>query len=159
MKKEKSMLTFESSRRVALGAIGAAALAAAVAIPARAAEPESIATAVEALRVAMVAGDGKALTALVADGLTYGHSNGRLQDKAAFLAELDGKNAFKSIELTKQTESVDGDVAVVRHVFDAVNNLPEGKTSIAHIAVLQVWKNYGGAWKLLARQAAPLPAA
>jgi ketosteroid isomerase-like protein len=129
------MSTFDSDRRTALGA------------------------AVEALRAAMVSGDGHALTALVTDSLTYGHSNGRLEDKALFLAALDGKNAFKSIDLSKQTVSVDGDVAVVRHVFDCVNNLAEGKTSTAHIAVLQVWKNYSGAWKLFARQAAPLPAA
>jgi ketosteroid isomerase-like protein len=153
------MSPFNSDRRTALGAIGGAALAASVATPARAAEPESVVAAVEALRVAMVSGEGPALTALVADGLTYGHSNGRLEDKALFLAALDGKNAFKSIDLSKQTVSVDGDVAVVRHVFDCINNLPEGKTSTAHIAVLQVWKNYSGSWKLLARQAAPLPAA
>ncbi|CAH2604076.1 Nuclear transport factor 2 family protein [Rhodovastum atsumiense] len=152
------MSSFESGRRVALGAIGAAALAvAAIATPARAAESDTVAAAVEALRSAMVSGNGPALAALVADDLTYGHSNGRLQDKADFLKELDGTNAFKSIDLSKQTVFVDGDVAVVRHVFDAVNNLPGGKTSTAHITVLQVWKKYGANWKLLARQSGPLP--
>jgi ketosteroid isomerase-like protein len=149
------MSNVTSGRRVALGVLAAVAIAA----TARAVGTDAVPAAVEALRVAMVSGDGRALAALVADDLTYGHSNGRLETKGQFLASLDGKNAFKSIELTKQTVTVDGDVAVVRHVFDGVNNLPDGKTSTAHIAVLQVWKKYANTWKLLARQAAPLPVA
>jgi hypothetical protein len=39
-----------------------------------------------------------------------------------------------------------------------VNNLPEGKTSSAHIKVLQVWIKVGKAWKLLARASTPLKA-
>jgi ketosteroid isomerase-like protein len=152
------MSTFESTRRVVLTALVAATLAAAIPGPALATDPDPVAAAVEALRAAMVSGDGRALAALVADSLTYGHSNGRLENKEQFLASLDGKNAFRSIDLTKQTVTLDGDVAVVRHVFDGINNLPDGKTSTAHIAVLQVWKKYGSTWKLLARQAAPLPA-
>lgn len=114
--------------------------------------------AVEALRVAMLAGDGAALKALTMEQLTYGHSNGRLEDKAAFVASLDGKNAFKSLDLSDHAIQIVGDTAVARHTFDAVNNLPDGKTSNAHIKVLQVWKKDGGVWKLLARQSAPLPA-
>ncbi|HYH37717.1 MAG TPA: nuclear transport factor 2 family protein [Azospirillum sp.] len=117
-----------------------------------------VAKAVEALRVAMLAGDGAALKALTMEQLTYGHSNGRLEDKAAFVASLEGKNAFKTLELSDHAIQVVGDTAIARHTFDAVNNLPEGKTSTAHIKVLQVWKKDGGAWKLLARQSAPLPA-
>lgn len=117
-----------------------------------------VAKTVEALRAAMLAGDGAALKALTMEQLTYGHSNSRLEDKAAFVASLDGKNAFKSIDLSDHTIQIVGDTAIARHTFDAVNNLPDGKTSTAHIKVLQVWKKDGGAWKLLARQAAPLPA-
>ncbi|PWC56154.1 nuclear transport factor 2 family protein [Azospirillum sp. TSO22-1] len=113
--------------------------------------------AVEALRVAMLAGDGPALKALTMEPLTYGHSNGRLEDKAAFVASLEGKNAFKTLDLSDHAIQVVGDTAIARHTFDAVNNLPDGKTSTAHIKVLQVWKKDGGAWKLLARQSAPLP--
>ncbi|WP_431855700.1 nuclear transport factor 2 family protein [Azospirillum sp.] len=113
--------------------------------------------AVEALRVAMLAGNGAGLKALTMEQLTYGHSNGRLEDKAAFVASLEGKNAFKTLDLSDHAIQVVGDTAIARHTFDAVNNLPDGKTSTAHIKVLQVWKKDGGAWKLLARQAAPLP--
>jgi len=120
-------------------------------------ESAAIAKAVESLRVAMFAGDGAALKALTMDQMTYGHSNGRLEDKAAFVASLEGKKAFESLTFSDHTIQIVGDNAVARHTFDASNILPDGKTSPAHIKVLQVWKKDGGAWKLLARQSAPLP--
>ncbi|WP_343619840.1 DUF4440 domain-containing protein, partial [Ralstonia sp.] len=70
---------------------------------------------------------------------------------------LDGTNSFKSIALTNQTVEINGDNAWVRHVFDSVNNLPDGKTSTAHIGVLQVWKKHPDGWRLFARQAYLLP--
>ena len=121
------------------------------------AESATIASAVAALRDAMLAGDGAALDAMTMNELTYGHSNSRLEDKAAFVGGLDGKNAFKAIDLSDHSIQLVGDVAIARHTFDCVNNLPDGKTSTAHIRVLQVWKSVDGAWKLLARQASPLP--
>lgn len=155
--KEKT-LTRRGILAGASGLLMAAAVAAPLA-PARAQDQAAaVASAVEALRKAMLAGDGAALKSLTADQLTYGHSNGRLEDKAAFVASLDGKTAFKSLDLSDQTIQVLGDTAIVRHTFDAVNNLADGKTSTAHIKVLQVWIRESGSWKLLARQSAPLPA-
>lgn len=146
------------ARRSLLAAAAGAAMIAATALSgAQAAGTDAkLTAAVEALRAAMVAGDGKALSGLVSDHLNYGHSDGHVQTKADFIETLAGKNAFKSIELTNQTMSEDGDVAWVRHVFDAVNNLPEGKTSTSHITVLQVWKRDSSGWKLFARQSTAL---
>ncbi|MBP2294509.1 nuclear transport factor 2 family protein [Azospirillum rugosum] len=157
-----STKAFRARRALLAGSAAALALPA-VAAPLASAlaqqdEAGAVAKAVEALRAAMLAGDGAALKAMTMEELTYGHSNSRLEDKAAFVASLDGKNAFKSIDLSDHAIQVVGDTAIARHTFDAVNNLPDGKTSTAHIKVLQVWKKDGGAWKLLARQAAPLPA-
>lgn len=123
----------------------------------RADEAAAVTAAAENLRVAMLAGDGSALAGLVHDGLSYGHSNGRTEDKAAFVASLDRKNSFKSLTITRQNVSVVGTNAIVRHVFDSENNLPDGKTSTAYITVLQVWSRDGGQWRLLARQSAPIP--
>lgn len=146
------------SRRGILAGAGGLLLVAAPLAPALAQDQTAeVANAVEVLRKAMLAGDGAALKSLTAAQLTYGHSNGRLEDKAAFVESLDGKNAFKSLDLSDQTVQIVGDTAIVRHTFDAVNNLPDGKTSTAHIKVLQVWIREGGSWKLLARQSAPLP--
>ncbi len=157
-----SKVQFNQSRRTLMAAIGAAAVLPALISPLSAAEPsgdaEAVAKAVEALRAAMVAGDGKVLKAVLHDRLTYSHSDGHQQTKAEVLEELAGKNSFASLALSGQTIDVVGNVAVVRHIFDSVNNLPEGKTSSAHIKVLQVWIKVGKAWKLLARASTPLKA-
>jgi ketosteroid isomerase-like protein len=159
MLQTKSTLTW----RVALAAIGAVLIVSTLVTPLQAAEPSGegakVAAAVEALRVAMVAGNEKELNALVDDHLTYGHSHGMLQDKAAFVKYLVGPNApgkFKWIKISNQTIDVVGNVALVRHNFDGENILPDGKITKAHILLLQVWKKQKGNWKLLARQACPL---
>lgn len=143
-----------------LAAMGAAFVMPVWAAAAGAAEPSgdtaAVAKASEALRGAMVAGDKKALTALVYDQLSYGHSDGHLDTKTSFIDSLAGKNAFKSLALSDQTIEVVGNNAIVRHVFDGVNNMPDGTTTTAHIKVLQVWKKEKGAWRLLARQSCPL---
>jgi len=143
-------------RRIASVAM-TAALAAGSALAHAATDADTVAQAVEHMRVAMVASDGATLTKLIEDDLTYGHSSGKLEDHAAFLKALDGTNSFKSIALTNQTVQVNGDNAWVRHVFDSVNNLPDGKTSTAHSGVLQVWKKHPDGWRLFARQAYLLP--
>ncbi|WP_230388027.1 nuclear transport factor 2 family protein [Burkholderia pseudomallei] len=120
-------------------------------------DSSSVAGAVERLREAMLAGDGATLRTLVEDGLSYGHSSGSLQDRDDFVTSLSGTNSFKSLSLSKQTVKIVDDTAIVRHVFDSENNLPAGKTSTAHIGVLQVWKKRPDGWRLLARQAHVLP--
>lgn len=145
-------------RAVARGAAIAAALLAFGSVAHAAdTEAERVAQAVERLRVAMLDGDGATLRTLIEDDLTYGHSSGKLEDRAAFLRTLDGTHAFRSIALSDQTVAVNGDSAWVRHTFDAVNNLPDGNTSTAHIGVLQVWKRAPDGWRLFARQAFLLP--
>jgi hypothetical protein len=119
-------------------------------------ETAKVAKAVEELRAAMVAGDGARLSALVSDQLSYGHSDAHLDTKKSFLESLAGKNAFKSMVLSNQTIELAGRNAIVRHTFDAENNLAEGKTSQSHISVLQVWTKERHVWRLLARQSVPL---
>ncbi len=157
-----SKVQLSPSRRTLMASLGAAFVMPVLATSLHAAEASGdtapVAKAVEALRAAMVAGDGKALKALLHDRLTYSHSDGHQQTKAQVLDELAGKNSFASLALSDQTIDVVGGVAVVRHVFDSVNNLPEGKTSSAHIKVLQVWTKAGKGWKLLARASTPLKA-
>ncbi len=146
-------MTIHPERR---GLITAGAAPASSADPNLANDAEDIAAAVEKLRAAMLAGDGAVLASLTDDKLSYGHSNGRTENKAEFGASLAGKNALRSLDLTKHVVEVSGDMAIARHVFDAVNNLPDGKTSTAYITVMQVWRKSDGSWKLYARQSAPI---
>ncbi|CAN7616852.1 nuclear transport factor 2 family protein [Trinickia sp. LjRoot230] len=146
--------------RHGMGALAATAFMTASLVAHAASETEetaAVAKAVETMRTAMLASDGAALGKLVENDLTYGHSSGRIQDKAAFLKELDGTHSFKSLSLSNQTINVVGDDAVVRHIFDSENNQPDGKITNAHIGVVQVWKKHQDGWRLLARQAYSLP--
>ncbi|GJD72767.1 nuclear transport factor 2 family protein [Methylobacterium goesingense] len=137
-------------------ALAAGLLAGTLMMPARsdAASPEAeVEAAVDELTRAILAADGTALDALVLDGLSYGHSSGAVQDKAAFVEALASRrSSFPSITLSNRTASIVGDDAIVRHVFDG-ETVSNGKTVPVHIGVLQVWHREGGRWRLLARQA------
>jgi hypothetical protein len=115
---------------------------------------KEVAGAVEVLRVAMVSGNKASLEKITADQLTYGHSNGKLEDKAAFVEALaSGSSDFVTIELEDQTITVvDNTLALVRHKLRAKTN-DNGKPGEANIGILLVWNKQRGGWKLVARQA------
>lgn len=109
--------------------------------------------AVEAFRKALIDPTQANLDKLTMNELTYGHSSGMIQDKAAFeQALLSGASDFVSIDLSQQTMHVVGNTAWVRHIFSAITN-DGGKPGEAHLSVLTVWMKQKGQWKLLARQA------
>ena len=109
---------------------------------------------VEALRKAMIAGDRSTLEKLTAAELSYGHSSGRLENKAEFVEALaSGKSGFTAIELSEQTVNVVDKIALVRHVFNGTRRNEGGKMKLA---ILTVWLQQQEQWKLLARQAAKL---
>lgn len=121
-------------------------------------DEKDVAMAVESLRKALIDPTKANLDNIALDELTYGHSNGTIQDKAAFEeALLSGKSDFVTIDLTEQTIKVLGNTAWVRHTLTATNN-DGGKPGTAHLYVLLVWMKSKGAWKLLARQAVKVPA-
>ena len=100
-----------------------------------------------------MAADKAKLEALTADGLSYGHSSGRVETKAQFIGVIaDKKTIYKSITLSDPTVAVVGNNAIARHTF-AAEVESGGQASSPKIGVLQVWVKDGGGWKLLARQA------
>ena len=114
----------------------------------------TVSAAVEALRKAMVAGDKAALEKLALDELSYGHSSGRLENKAEFIGTLtSGSAGFSAIELSDQTVNVVDKIALVRHVFNGTRRKEGDKMKLA---ILTVWLQQQDQWKLLARQAARL---
>jgi ketosteroid isomerase-like protein len=117
----------------------------------------AVATAVEALRKAMVDPTKETLSKLTAEELSYGHSSGKIQDKAQFIEALTSNASdFVSIELTEQTIKLAGNVALVRHTLSANTN-DGGKPGTVKLHILTVWQKQRGQWKLLARQAVKLP--
>lgn len=109
----------------------------------------AVATAVDQLTQALLSGDRAALTAVAAEELSYGHSSGLIENKAAFVeAVASGKSDFTKIDLSDQTISVVGKTALVRHKMSA----DLGSTHV-NLGILTVWTKQKGGWKLLARQA------
>jgi uncharacterized protein DUF4440 len=109
--------------------------------------------AVDALSKAMVDIDRARLDALTAEKLSYGHSAGKVENKAEFIAGItDKKTIFKTITLTEPSVAVAGNNAVARHIF-AADLETDGKPGTVRIGILQVWIKQEGNWKLLARQA------
>ena len=127
-----------------------------LAMRAQTADEKAVAAAVETLRKAMVDGEKAALEKITADALSYGHSSGKVEDKAAFIeAMVTGKSDFKTIVLTDQSITVSENVALVRHKLSGETN-NDGQPGTANLGVLLVWQKQKGQWKLIGRQAVKL---
>jgi ketosteroid isomerase-like protein len=112
-----------------------------------------VAAAVEAFRNAVVDADAKTLSGLLAENLSYGHSDGKVEGKKDLIGKLsDGTYDFVTMDLTEQTIQLSGDVAIVRNRLDGKTN-DGGKPNEAHLYVLMIWQKSGDGWKLIARQA------
>jgi ketosteroid isomerase-like protein len=116
-------------------------------------QDKEIAAAVESFRNAVINADGNVLTKLLADDLSYGHSDGHVEGKKDLISKLaDGTYDFVTMDLTEQTIRVSDNVAIVRNKLDGKTN-DGGKPNEAHLFVLMVWQKSGAGWKLIARQA------
>nr|WP_245004106.1 MULTISPECIES: nuclear transport factor 2 family protein [Bradyrhizobium] len=117
---------------------------------------EAVAKNVEAFRLAQIAADPKALGALCADDLSYSHSSGFLEDKAAFIANAtDGKTEFLSITYKDPTIKIVGPAAIVR--FHWLAEMMTGGQKVANsLHILMNWLKQGDDWKLLSRSATKL---
>ncbi len=112
-----------------------------------------VARATEDLRKAMIDADKTALEKLSSPKLSYGHSSGSVENKNEFVHGIvSGKSDFVTIDLTEQTISVSGNVAMVRHTLKAKTN-NNGVAGEVNIKVLLIWQKAKNGWKLLARQA------
>ncbi len=116
-------------------------------------EEAAVTAAVENLRKAMIDGDKAGLQNITADQLSYGHSSGKVEDKATFVDNIvTGKSDFVTIDLTNQTIAISGDAAIVRHTLAATTN-DGGNPGSVKLNILLIWQKQKGQWKLLARQA------
>ena len=118
---------------------------------------QQVADAVLAWRKAMLDADKAVLEAILAPDLSYGHSNGKIEDKAMVVKSIStGESDFVTMDLTEQSIKIVGKTAIVRHKL-AGEIKDGGKPGAVKLFVLQIWQKYGPDWKLLARQAARQP--
>lgn len=107
----------------------------------------------EELRLLLINPERTQLEKITSAHLSYGHSNGRIENQKEFIAYmLSGVSKFVTIELQNQTVDVVGDTGIVRHTIVAETN-NEGEIVHIKIGVILVWHKDVNEWKLLARQA------
>jgi D-aminopeptidase len=143
-------------RRVVLPALAVGLLGV---VPALASgDEEAVAKSVEAFRAAQTAADGKAFDALCAPELSYSHSDGRVEDKATFIANATNrKSKFLSLAYQDPKIRVVGDAAIVRFHWVAESEaIADGKKSSTNLHILMNWQKQGADWKLLSRAATKL---
>jgi ketosteroid isomerase-like protein len=123
-----------------------------------AADEDAVAKKVEAFRAAQFAADAKTLDGLCAPELSYSHSDGRVEDKAAFVANAtDGKSKFLSLAYQDLNVRVVGDAAIVRfHWLGETQAAADGKKSATNLHILMNWQKQGADWKLLTRASTKL---
>jgi ketosteroid isomerase-like protein len=132
---------------LAVGILGVAPVALA------GADEDAVKKNVEAFRAAQFASDAKGLEALCAPELSYSHSDGRVEDKATFVANAtDGKSKFLSLAYDDLSIRVVGPAAIVRfHWRGESEAVPDGKKSSTNLHILMNWQKQGADWKLLSR--------
>ena len=128
------------------------------AVPAFAgADEDAVAKNVEAFRVAQKAGNAEALVSLLAEELSYSHSNAKIDTKASLLDGVAKANyKWTSLEYKDPTVKVVGPAAIVRFTFVGEQEFTDGKKTPQNLAILMNWQKQGSDWRLLSRAATKL---
>jgi hypothetical protein len=105
-----------------------------------------------------LAADAKAFDALCAAELSYSHSDGRVEDKATFIANAtNGKSKFLSLAYQDPKIRVVGTAAIVRfHWVGESQAIADDKKTATNLHILMNWQKQGADWKLLSRAATKL---
>jgi len=108
---------------------------------------------------AMLAGDARALEAVLDPCLQFHHSNGNVDDRAAFMAKIAaGRIVYAGIAWEEErVESLGEHVALLtgKMITDVK---VEGVDKRLLNRVMTVWLRTDGIWRLTAFQSTPLPA-
>ena len=121
---------------------------------AQSSDEKAVAEAVEKLRVAIIGAKEADLMKLTSPKLTYGHSNGLMEDQKEFIRALTSEESkFTKIDLSEQTITISGDVAIVRHKLIGDTHNKGKDPAPVRLGVLTVWQKVKGQWVLIGRQA------
>lgn len=116
-------------------------------------EEIAVASRVEALRQAMIDADANKLKELTSVALSYGHSDGHLENQSVFIEKIvSGESDFVTIDFQNQTIGIVEDVAIVRNAL-AAHTKDGGVDKDIKIGTLLVWQKQKKQWFLIARQA------
>jgi len=123
-------------------------------LPEKSSDEAAVASAVESFRAVMLKPDQETFETLFAESLTYGHSNGLIEDRATCIASMvTGKFKFTGLEFSEQSIDVVDHTAIVRHIMFGHTADAGKEPGTVRLHVLQVWIKKEGKWQLVARQA------
>src|SRR5256885_7729038 len=112
-------------------------------VPAFAAgEEDAVAKNLEAFRAAQFAANAEILATLCAAELSYSHSDARVEDKTAFIANAtNGKSKWLSLKYDDPKIHVVGPAAIGRlHCRGEAEAVPDGKESATNVLILLNWQ-------------------
>jgi ketosteroid isomerase-like protein len=126
-------------------------------LPAAAPE-DSVKDAEKEWAAAVVKKDYAVLDRVLADDLTYTHSDGRLDTKANFIEALrSGKQTYSAAEhQSMDVRLVNKDVALVRARLRMTAAVTGQTATPANFSILRVYQLKNGRWQLVAHQSARL---
>jgi len=108
------------------------------------------------LKNSLIAKDSVTLSGLLADDVTYGHTNGMIQTKAQLIRDVvSGMQDYKSIDPSDMNIRVFDHTAIV-NMKSAVKMMFNNNLLELNMYVTLVWIEKGGEWKLEARQSVKL---
>jgi ketosteroid isomerase-like protein len=112
----------------------------------------------EARFAATVKGDLEALGAMLADDMTYVHSNAKLETKAELLELLEkGHYQYRAITPKDVRVRLYGDAALASGLAE-IDVVSGGQPIHVNLRFLEVWVRRAGRWQLAAWQSTRLPA-
>ena len=98
--------------------------------------------------------DSMTLEDLFAKTATYGHSHGNLQTREEAIAGISrNKSNYTDTSVTILKVLVNGNTAIVRHLFKAKENKADGTVTPLNFTMMLVWVKEKGKWRLFGRQA------
>jgi hypothetical protein len=115
--------------------------------------PEQLA---HSLHTALIERNENQLKKLLHPGLSYGHSNGWIENKEELIQNNQSKYlVYEKIKADSIFSNRNGNIAVLR--FNAVHEVRLKDKSISlNLHVCQVWVKHKGRWKLMVRQSTKL---
>ena len=112
----------------------------------------------KAWAAATVAADERVLRSVLADDLTYTHSSGETDTKAAYISNLtDGTRKYHKLEHERMDVRLYGDTAVLSATLQVEVASKGGTPNQMHARVLHVWTWKDGRWQMVAHQSLRLP--
>jgi ketosteroid isomerase-like protein len=101
--------------------------------------------------------DSLTLEDLFAKKASYGHSSGKIETREEAIAAISkNKSRYTDTAISNVSVVVEDDVAIVRHLYKANENKPDGSISPLNFTMLLVWVKEKGKWRLMGRQAVKL---